>query len=319
MHPGKHWRQAGLCGSLLLLGGCAGLRPGGGTRSGQDAARASDEAGWLGSPARRLTDSSADQLAPSFSPDGLSLVYQNNGDGNWELYQLSLSEGRPQRLTDTAEAEEDPSWSPDGRWIVCTVHAPTLDADPPRDILLMSPDGKNRHVVAAHGADDWSPRFAPDSRSIYFVSDRLDQAQGQRDEQRQTAVFRYLLETDSLAQVTEAGRVSSPIPAGERLGLRQDDHHLAWLEATGPQTVLEDSSQVLGQPDWQATAGWAVMAFSAEQDGRVLVRAPGAADWTPVNRAEREADWLPAWTPDGRGLAWSGRTSGQWDLYLLSH
>jgi Tol biopolymer transport system component len=310
----KRWRRAGACG-LLALAGCAGLRTGGETAPVAPPAAAGD---WLTAPARRLSDSSADQTAPSFSPDGATLIYQNNADGNWELYRLGLADGRALRITDTPEAEEDPSLSPDGRWIVCTVHAPTLEADAPREILLMSPEGKDRHVIAASGADDWLPRFTPDSRAVLFVSDRVDDRRDQADEQRLTAIFSYSLENDSLSQLTEPGRFSAPLPVATGAGLRLDDHRLGWLGPAGLETALVDTTRILGQPDWQAEAGWVAMALTPDQDGRLLVRAPQSGEWMELPLEGREADRLPAWSPDGRALAFSGRSGGQWDLFIRS-
>ncbi|MDP2360175.1 MAG: hypothetical protein Q8O14_05420 [bacterium] len=302
---------AGLCGAVCLLHThCAGPRSGGAKRI--------DQPAWLEAPARRLTDSSADQTAPSFSPDGLQLVYQNNGDGNWELYTMQVSDGRPTRLTDTPEAEEDPSWSPDGRWIVCTVHAPSLDASPPRDILVMAADGRQRRIVAASGADDWHPRFSPDGKSIYFVSDRVDERRDLGDAERRTAVFRFDLESDNLVQLTGAGIYSSPLPTSQGLALRMGNHQLGWLENQDPSVLMVDSLRILGQPDWHAVAGWAVSEITVERDGLILVRPPQSNQWLPLGPEGREADQLPAWSPDGRRLAFAGRQSQQWDIYLKS-
>lgn len=313
MATARPWLRAGLCGLACLAQiHCAGLRGG--------AARApvsqADSGAWLDAPARRLTDSSADQAAPSFSGDGSRIIYQSNGDGNWELYQMTLADGRPQRLTDTPEAEEDPSWSPDSRWILCTVHVPSLDADPPRDILLISADGRTRRTIAAHGGDDWSPRFTPDGKAVLFMSDRVDERRDLGDAERQTALFRFSMEDESLVQVGEGGRSSSPVPADSAVGLRRDDHHLVWLGAGGMREAVTDSERVMGHPDWQAAAGWVVCELSPDRDGRLLVRSPGRSDWRELPLEGREADQAPAWAGDGRQLVFAGRSQGQWDLFL---
>lgn len=277
-----------------------------------------DTAGrWDQLEARRVTDSSSDQLAPSWSSDGQSLLYQNNSDGNWELYSLLLSDGRPQRLTDTPEAEEDPSWSPDGRWIVCTRHAPTLDPDPPREIWLMDREGKQGRVLAAHGADDWFPRFTQDGLSLVFLSDRVDERKDAPDEERLCALFQVSLEDGALSQLSEPGQWSAPVPTARGLALRLSAHSLGWLGAQGPEVAWQDSSQIVGQPDWREASGWIVSRMNLDQGGQLQWLEPGAATWLALPLGNREADMSPVWSPDGGALAFAGRQAGQWDLYLL--
>ncbi len=304
--------QGGVCaGICLMLGNCAG--PGG---SGGKPDPATGTASDWDQPARRLTDSSSDQLAPAFSADGRALIYQNNSDGNWELYFLDLADGRPQRITDSPEAEEDPSWSPDGRWILCTVHVPTLDADPPREILLLDREGKQGRILAAHGADDWFPRFDPDGRSVIFLSDRVDERRDLADEERQCALFRVNLEDGGLTQLSEPGRLGSPVPGARGVALRLGPHSLGWLGTQGLETSLVDSSLTLGHPDWHENKGWAVATLQPEQGGQLGLRGNTATGWTLLALEGREADMSPVWSPDGAGLAFAGRSNGQWDLYL---
>ena len=306
------WRSLGVALGLGVLAGCAG-RPG----PGQEAEPVpTPGTGWTRAAVQRVTDSNADQVAPSWSADGQTLVYQSNADGNWELYFIQLSDGRPQRLTDTPEAEEDPSLSPDGRWVLCTVHAPSLDADPPRDILLLSRDGHQRRILASHGADDWYPRFTPDGTAVVFVSDRLDERNSVADEERLCALFRVELATGQVQALSEPGRWSSPLPAGDRLGLRLGPHSLGWWTEGGVTAEVVDSSRHLGQPDWHVQAGWVAAELGREKAGGLLVRTATATGWLELPRDERDQDGYPAWSPDGRALAFAGRKDGQWDVFL---
>lgn len=306
------WRSLAVVLGLGVLAGCAGR-----TGPAREAADAPSTGSALSRGlVQKLTDSSADQLAPSWSADGQTIVYQSNADGNWELYFIQLSDGRPQRLTDTPEAEEDPSLSPDGRWVLCTVHEPSLDADPPRDILLLSRDGHQRRILAAHGADDWYPRFSPDGTAVVFVSDRLDERNSVADEQRQCALFRVDLATGQVEALSEPGAWSAPLPVGERLGLRLGPHSLGWWAQDGVTAEVVDSSRYLGQPDWHGEAGWVAGELGRDSAGRLLVRATGSTGWLELPRDDREEDAYPAWSPDGKAMAFAGRRDGQWDVFL---
>ena len=45
-----------------------------------------------GSAAQRLTANPADDLNPVFSPDGAKVLFHSNRDGNYDIFQIDLSE-----------------------------------------------------------------------------------------------------------------------------------------------------------------------------------------------------------------------------------
>ena len=67
----------------------------------------------------RLTDSLAYDGAPSWSPDGLWIVYESYIDDNLEIFITSTKEPNqlPIRLTANSAADHSPAWSPQGRQI----------------------------------------------------------------------------------------------------------------------------------------------------------------------------------------------------------
>lgn len=55
---------------------------------------------------------------PSLSPDGNSLAYSSNHDGNFEIYVKPLASGGQERpLTSDGAQNSEPAWSPDGQYI----------------------------------------------------------------------------------------------------------------------------------------------------------------------------------------------------------
>lgn len=54
---------------------------------------------------------------PSYSPDGSTIAYMSNADGDFDIYVVDLAGGVRRRLTDSPELDGTPSWSPDGRRI----------------------------------------------------------------------------------------------------------------------------------------------------------------------------------------------------------
>ena len=60
----------------------------------------------------RLTNSSAQELDPSFSPDGSRIAFATNRDGNYEIYVMNSDGTNQTRLTNNTAVDVDPSWGP---------------------------------------------------------------------------------------------------------------------------------------------------------------------------------------------------------------
>ncbi len=55
--------------------------------------------------------------APKWSPDGKNTAFAANAAGNWDIYVVGSSGGKPRNLTNDRVDESWPSWSRDGKWI----------------------------------------------------------------------------------------------------------------------------------------------------------------------------------------------------------
>ena len=66
----------------------------------------------------RLTNNSAEDIWPSWSPDGTKIAFMSDRDGNGEIYVMNADGTNQTRLTNNSATEYCPSWSPDGTKIV---------------------------------------------------------------------------------------------------------------------------------------------------------------------------------------------------------
>jgi len=71
-----------------------------------------------GDDVRRLTTHPGTESYPSFSPDGRTIAFSGQYDGNQDVYVISIEGGEPRRLTWHPDADEVIGWMPDGESVI---------------------------------------------------------------------------------------------------------------------------------------------------------------------------------------------------------
>ena len=112
----------------------------------------------------------------TWSPDGRSLAFSAQTGGVSDLWRYEIEGGRLARLTNDPFADLEPSFSPDGRRIVFVTerYSTRLDEAAAGELRLAVVDAANgqpREVRAFPSGKHISPQWAPDSNTIYFISD----------------------------------------------------------------------------------------------------------------------------------------------------
>ncbi len=75
----------------------------------------------MGGTARLLASPAGMERFPMFSPDGRTIAFGGNYDGNNDLYTVSVDGGLPFRVTHHPHSENLTSWSPDGRELLFNI------------------------------------------------------------------------------------------------------------------------------------------------------------------------------------------------------
>src|SRR3989442_8796182 len=120
-----------------------------------------------GTALTRLTENPAEDIEPSFSPDGARLVFTSRRDGNREIYVMNVDGSQQTRLTNEPADDFHPDWSPDGSHIAFTS---TRDGN--RESYSMAADGTRPVRLTGHEADDFQPAWSPLGARIAFTSAR---------------------------------------------------------------------------------------------------------------------------------------------------
>jgi dipeptidyl aminopeptidase/acylaminoacyl peptidase len=114
------------------------------------------------------------------------------------------------------ERISDASVSPDGKLVTFTVATPDVEANAmSKDVWVAATDGSSVRRLTSHSAPDFGARFAPDGRSVVFLSGRSGSSQ----------VWRIAVDGGEATQVTTLPvDVSAvlPFPDGKRLLLAMD-------------------------------------------------------------------------------------------------
>jgi Tol biopolymer transport system component len=115
-----------------------------------------------GSGQRRLTtDDNARHFYPSFAPDGKSVLFSSNMNGNFELYELILETNQLIRFEGVAGV--GPEVSPDNQFIAfATGHGVNSNT-----LWVADRQGAHQRELYNNG---WDPTWSPDGSQILFAS-----------------------------------------------------------------------------------------------------------------------------------------------------
>ena len=236
-----------------------------------------------GGQAEPLTDAvrdTAEDLDPSWSPDGRHVVFRGERAGRTGLWLLERGARGPRQLTQLANPDgldAQAAWSPDGGTIAFTrLQPPEGDSRGWRSriALIDTAGGDARELTVSGEPGDYlrDPAWAPDGRRLAVIADSARGGSG-------GAVWLVELGTGRQTRLTAPGiRAVAPAfdPGGRRIGF-----------------FARDSAE-----------RWQVWTLAVDTPGTRPVRLTGQTDVTPTR---------VRWTPDGGALVY-GADGGLWKV-----
>jgi TolB protein len=113
--------------------------------------------------------------APSYlhgwSPDGKSLLFTGERNGEFDIYKIPSEGGEEIRLTTATGLDDGSEYSPDGKWIYFN-SARTGKMQ----LWRMKADGSGQEQMTRDEFNDWFPHVSPDGKRIVFISFSKDVA-----------------------------------------------------------------------------------------------------------------------------------------------
>jgi TolB protein len=108
-------------------------------------------------------------LGPSYwhgwSPDGSTLAYCAERNGEFDVYTISVEGGEEKRLTSAKGLDDGPEYSPDGKYIYFN-----SDRTGRMQIWRMRPDGTDQQQVTSDEYNNWFAHPSADGRWLVFLS-----------------------------------------------------------------------------------------------------------------------------------------------------
>jgi len=117
-----------------------------------------------GGAPRRIT-----QKSPSYwhgwSPDGKTLAFVGERNGEFDIYAIPAAGGEETQLTTAKGLDDGPEYTPDGKYIYFNT-----ERTGHMQIWRMRADGSEQEQVTFGDGNDWFPHISPDGQQMVFVT-----------------------------------------------------------------------------------------------------------------------------------------------------
>jgi len=114
----------------------------------------------------RLVTPEAPSYLHGWSPDGKTLCYCAERNGEYDVYTIPAAGGKETRLTTAPGLDDGPEFSPDGKYIWFNSVRSGL-----MQIYRMKADGSDqRQMTFDEDLNSWFPHVSPDGRNVAFIA-----------------------------------------------------------------------------------------------------------------------------------------------------
>lgn len=267
----------------------------------------------------RHSDGSNDDREPRWSPDGRTIAFSSDrNEGRYAIHLLDVATGAITLLSKGASQDSEPCWSPDGKsiaYIADGVRVMVTDLSGTAKQIAAVPPATDRF----HASSLAAPSFAPDgtlgwtrvdSKGVTLVHEGMDVVAGEDLYPFRPAWLAgggFLYGSDGKIRHRAASGATDIVPFSLNVPVTTPDYVKKRRDftSTTPKPVVGIVAPTLS-PDGKQ------IAFIALNDLWLLP--VGGTPKRLVSDPYHKCD--PAWSPDGKTLAYSSDRNGTLDIYL---
>jgi tricorn protease len=326
--------------------------------------------GREGGEARQLTSGVGTETAPHFSPDGSTIAFTGEYDGNRDVYIVPAGGGVPKRLTFHPAEELVRGWTPDGAQVLFSSNGNSFRGSASQLYTVSLTGGLPTQLPLPTGEE---ASFAPDGQHLAYVPHMQWQEAWKRYRGGQTTpIWLADLRDSSIVKVPRSGSNDHyPMWVGGTLyflsdrdgpvslyaydvksgrvseALRSDGLDFKSAQATTDAIIIEQfgglklydlathqarevpvrvrADIAAVRPHYIKVEPRSVQSFNLSPTGaRAVFEAWGEIFTVPaqkgdirnITRSPAVADRNPAWSPDGRWIAYFSDASGEYELTI---
>ena len=264
---------------------------------------------------------------PAWSPDGREIVCSSATFTNpairqtskSQLFRVNIATGEKRGVTPQLETVLQPNWSPHGYriayWAVTRGQY---------DIWTIPASGAGLPVAVTQDlAVDWDPVWSPDGTYLYFASNRGGSMN----------LWRVPIDEKSGKLLGGFEPVTTPSEDSGYLSFSRDGHQMAYVQqehtanlfrvgfdstrevVTGQPVPVTQGSMMTAVPAVSPDGEWIAFYTTGKHESLFVVRKDGSG--LRQLTSDAYSDRRPAWSPDGKSLAFQSTRGGKYDVWTI--
>ena len=273
-----------------------------------------------GSGVRRLTNwKSEEEIRPGcWTPDGTRILFTSNKEGGGDIYMTSVELYPTKLVLNNADDLHFASYSPDGKQMMYVVQA----EDGSGDLYVRHVETKKDRAILHSESAELFPKFSPDGASIV-----LQHRVGGNAE-----ICIVSVESGEVRNLSNnPARDVQPAwsPDGSRIAFASnregnyDVFPLYLMNADGTnQHRIHSAYAISGYPSWSPDGKEIVFANDKEENRtgnfELFLIEPETINAEKRLTFHARYDIAPAFSPDGRRIAFTSSADGNWEIYVIN-